>query len=740
MNFFSRLLCLLVVFCLFDFWSFAQTDGKIKTNVAQGNRQYPGLQPAWTYGDMWVNIGSRGMISEDVTGNGFPDLMFANSKWWFVLENNGVEPSMHWISKLFEFSLGREIQKLFSYTPQIGSPTVAVAYNNRTIDLIEIECRVPFETIDLSGESGNFKDVLLVDVDKDTQLEMVITDGTDVMIFSAAPPYALELRIPNIGGSQVLVGQLDDDDDLEIVSQRLGIGYVFSKSGQLEWENANGFGEFLSLGDLDQDGKHEIIGAGSDVEVFDVELQTMKWRVAVAPEADALRVGDVDGDMVPEVLFTATDPRIIHCYRGDGTPMWSLSDAQFGPSKLFLMDLNRDGVNELFFGAGRTTTETDKLYMVDTATQLVTWESLGFDGGFNSVAVADLDGNGTEEIVMCVPESGRFGTKSGVVQIFDGRTRKILWKGIMSGTPLNLDAADLAVADVDNDNLKEIVVISNRSFSVFSFDGTNNRLDLEIVGPSWEFDEVALSDIDNDNVVEILVTNKGEPHSGFLVFDALTGALEWTSPDIGNIHPAQIEVADLDADGNPDIVLTDFQRARIYDGVTKQLKHIIPRANTAMTLANIDNDPYIEVLLGNLDGNVEAYDGKTYDHELSQNIFPDDSIYVLRYADLRGDATPEWIIGRDYDLFVYQDLTQNPVWWNDFHVNWYDFGNNLAVGDFEDEGMKSFFIGNQHALMEYVPRFLCDALTVQEMINDWPKPALDIRDLMTSQFCLATCP
>lgn len=733
--------------CFLGLHALSQNGSDIFPAQKRGGDQVPKTSAEWTFGLLGNDIGGQGSFAEDMTGNGFKDLVLANSAYWYILENDdGFEPKIKFISEAQLFDLDRDIRRVLSFSQVTGVPTVAVAYEDSTIDLFEPPCRNALETIDLSLHLNGITTMALANVDLDPELEMVISDGTDLFIFSATAPYTLEKKIDDLGGSSLVVGQVDNDPELEIVIDKNDRGYVVDATGQIEWDFGAQFGDYLDLGDVDQDGRQEIVGAiggnlsifDSKVSVYDADTQTLKWEIILNFDADSLLVGDVDGDNVPEVLFSDRSPSLIFCHQGDGTLMWSVPNTESGVSAMVLMDIDNNGVNELFFGSGNLSTGPDFFQMVDTTTQTVRWRSDSLDGGFSNVRVGDLDNNGTDEIVMCT-RSTQTGRGGGILHVFNGKTRDLLFKGLVDSAEVTRDIHAIEIANIDADPQKEIILISEATLIII--DGLTFEFEHFLRDLSWRFGPLFVSDVDLDGDVEILIGNNDFNDKQIWIFDGATATLEWQSPNFPVGGAFRIEVADMDQDGNPDIVAGTPLAIDIIDGVTKQLKQRIPISDpTAMTLGNIDNDPAIEILIANFSGQVFAIDGQTYVEEFRQGVRPGTPIFLLRYLNLRGNSQPEWIVGAGNDVFVYKDILQPPVWRNGFAGSGWGFGNQAAVGNFVDDGLGELFIGTDHALVEFEPRALCDPLTIQEMQQDWPLPALDIRQLMAAQFCIETCP
>ncbi len=144
----------------------------------------------------------------------------------------------------------------------------------------------------------------------------------------------------------------------------------------------------------------------------------------------------------------------------------------------------------------------------------------------------------------------------------------------------------IAVADIDNDGLVEILGFSNRWQPVvvaFKHDGSVKWVSQPIWMPTGYFERwgVSVADIDGDGKPEII--------SGPNVLDN-DGTLRWSVP----VNDGLPLVADLDMDGDPEILIGNT--AYRNDGTVYWTNDIIKTANVAHAVANLDDDPYPEIV------------------------------------------------------------------------------------------------------------------------------------------------
>ena len=108
----------------------------------------------------------------------------------------------------------------------------------------------------------------------------------------------------------------------------------------------------------------------------------------------------------------------------------------------------------------------------------------------------------------------------------------------------------------------------------------------------------ALGDIDNDGIVEILVIVKDQEAYKWLAVFENNGTLKWVSHDYSSSQmasPASINIADLDANGVPEIIIGHFVLS--HTGQTLMIGKEDNGLNNS-TVADIDLDSQMEIIAG----------------------------------------------------------------------------------------------------------------------------------------------
>ncbi|MBP7051186.1 MAG: S8 family serine peptidase [Phycisphaerae bacterium] len=328
----------------------------------------------------------------------------------------------------------------------------------------------------------------------------------------------------------------------------------------------------LAVGDIDGDGDYEVVvSCEYDGEVYAYHIDTGElvedeWPAWVGGYYGYVTAGpvlaDLDGDGDSEILValdyesSSTDGLI--ALQGDGTPFWARRYTSEGP--LAAADMDRDGDVEIGlsgYGPGLTT----RLYtfLLDSrGQQIARWKG----GSPKGVVFADLEGDGTTEMVFCAEEE--------VLAVrADGTT---VWR---TKTDDSLDSAGgICVGDLDGDGLGEVYVntlVESDEYvftRVYAFDHQGKlRTDAgwpkSIMGTPLRCIPL-IADIDGDGLKELIVAPGGEP---FMAWEA-DGSVTPGFPMLNLAADVQVSpaVADLDADGDIEImVAADDFRFHVLD-------------------------------------------------------------------------------------------------------------------------------------------------------------------------------
>jgi hypothetical protein len=416
------------------------------------------------------------------------------------------------------------------------------------------------------------------------------------------------------------------------------------------------------------DAAEEIVIGISDGTLLVVDAQSKATLTTIhlaSGGLTALCAGDLDGDGKAELLALANGG--LYACSAAGAQLWNVP----GPSGFDMVAAQMDGDPALEIAC----TNGD---VIDAGTRTLQWHwpvTVAV-----SLAAGDIDGDGRAELVEA--QDWNF------VRAFDVELQQQKWS-----IPF-LDLDRVALADLDGNGTLELLVGEGQWGEVRVFDtATQTQID-HIPNPDHGVSGLSAGDVDGDGAVEILwsagFSSTGADH--LRIVDRQTHALEYESEDL--VGPVVgVRRGDIDGDGQPEIVALTFQsdsgyssgRILVLDPTTLHLRALGPRVGSgfslggarAIELANIDADPQLEIVVACdhvFAGAIEIYDfsaPNTFNVAWTNATFPSGTGFqCAAVGDVDGDGNLEVVGGADLlssgsqggSVYVYDLATHQEEW------------------------------------------------------------------------------
>ncbi|MGK7297210.1 MAG: putative Ig domain-containing protein, partial [Candidatus Wenzhouxiangella sp. M2_3B_020] len=446
---------------------------------------------------------------------------------------------------------------------------------------------------------------------------------------------------------QPLIANLDDDPATEIVV-RDGSGCCTSvliavdgQSGAVDWQRVfagRQIGSFSkpAIGDIDLDGKPEIIVAGGETD-------------ASVTRVTSLYAFEHDGHIkwISEPLAQRLFPAGSNSQTSEGT---------MGEAAISLADLDGDGTPEILVAPGSSASTEARLQVWDhQGRKLDRFSAPGTAmGGRNRVTVVDLDLDGDPEIVV-----------GNAAWTHDG---ELLWTRTDNFSNFSSHSFPI-VANLDDDPYPELVRTrgggsfpDNRGNVVaWNHDGTDL---LTPAGDPWEVARpfgfntapISIADVDADGYADILFPNILGSDL-FEVLDGRDGSVKWSKTVTTRSGGAT--VLDLDRDGFVEVVFVDNDSTlHIWDGRNGTEKDAFPldtprpSDHTLPVFADVDADGSAELVIPGgfsfgFDEVVSVWESPADDWPPMRSIWNEQRYHVTNVNDdltIPARERPHWLL------------------------------------------------------------------------------------------------
>ncbi len=660
----------------------------------------------WHWAVLGTQIGRAGLFIEDIDGDGTREIVASASRsrgggssYWNLLKPDGEGYIVDWASIPLDIGYTQLVVGQFDADPAlevvIASDDLLVAYDGLT--------RKPEYSLNL--EFQYLQGMAAGQLDGDPALELFLCDPEKALVVDLAS-VSRPLYVPGLGCSDVEIGNVDDDAQAEIVIAKSGEpGLVLAgQSLELKWEMSAGFGMMVELADLFGDGRKEIVAApvDGDIVAMDGRSGKAKWR-APSGGLEVLRVGDVEGDGLPEVLYGKW---AIHVLDGAyGFEKWRITDPQLDISNLVVGDVQNNGTPEILTGTRLFPPGEEYLLKINGLTQEIDWLSYSTWGPFLGFAHGDIDADSKPELLFSASGRQPGDLPSSMFFTHDAISKSLEDVTTDSGRYQRDGIDTIQVANVDDDPALEIFVPGEDShWAVLQcIDGASKEVQWVQEEYSKTFRTLQIGDVDGDGDQDVVASFRSHGSPNIVrIYNASTGALEWSSPSLeGHIGSRNevpfLKLANVDADDTIEIIAGNFWGLVAIDPVTSEIEFSIPEYGlTSLDTEDLNNDQVEEIIIGNFDGEIVVIDTVSLSESVVLGPIGEEVSAVVATL-INGDEVVDYVYAAANRVSILNGANGQTMWQSEV-LDWSRFSlplgyeNSMIIDDIDDDGLLEIWV------------------------------------------------
>ncbi len=522
----------------------------------------------------------------DIDGDGKADLVIANagSDIVSIFRNTSSSGIINFASKVDFITGSLPYSVVIGDINGDGKPDLALTnYNSNTVSVLRntgLKGSISFATKVDFATGSNPCSVAIGDIDGDGKPDLAIANTGNIYTVSVlrntgsnnSVNFATKTDFTTGSNSKSIeIGDIDGDGkpDLAIGSNSVSILRNTSSSGSISFATRVDFASVstpysLKIGDINGDGKPDLAIINQSSNKLSILRNTsISGTVDFATKVDfasgtnplSIAIGDIDGDGKSDLAIANENNNSVSILRNYPQPPPPTINSFTPTSAVVGASISITGVgfntvptkNIVFFGA------TKAIVTAATDTSLMVLVPIG--ASFAPITI--LNTANTLSAYSTQFFNPIYSPSKGSITTNDITTKQDFTTGPQSRA--------VAIGDLDGDGKPDLAVVNNVGATVSILRNTGSIGSVSFAtkvdfSTGTDPESISIGDINGDGKPDLVVTNFGSSTVSVFRNISMNGAISFaTKIDFATgTNPSSVAIGDIDKDGKPDLIVTNY--------------------------------------------------------------------------------------------------------------------------------------------------------------------------------------
>jgi len=365
--------------------------------------------------------------------------------------------------------------------------------------------------------------------------------------------------------------------------------------------------DHVVTGDFNGDGRQDFVTTGRALTLFlnDGAGFWIRRFFPVGENPVGLSASDFDGDGKLDVAAAVYLGGAVSVYYGDGNGFFPVRQdwgVGLAPNDVAIGDLNGDGKPDLVAPSSQLSQSQFQVLLNGGGRTFLGRQDFDVTGDAQGFAVADFDRDGNQDVIVAVYQSNNDNLKL-IRGNPDGTMRDpVLVEAFGNNMPTNVIAADFN-GDGWPDAAASIFSPGN-SMRVFINNGQGGFLPSVVYPAGGNPGSLAAADLNGDGNQDVVVVNSAQTDNTISVYFGLgNGTFAFQGQFSTLLRPSDVAIADFDRDGDADVLITHGGTPAVMLFVNDghgNLASVVINLGVAQSTphaADLDGDGWLDVAL-----------------------------------------------------------------------------------------------------------------------------------------------